>query len=50
MANNDYSKLIAGTMTWGKWGSGLSGKGMMHCCIDNDITTFDHADIYGEYS
>tara|TARA_R100001369_G_scaffold10707_9_gene23967 strand:+ start:31153 stop:32016 length:864 start_codon:yes stop_codon:yes gene_type:complete len=48
-----YSKIIAGTMTWGAWGKQLSTKEMdalMHHCISNGITTFDHADIYGAYS
>ncbi|MFP4844375.1 aldo/keto reductase family oxidoreductase [Winogradskyella sp. PE311] len=48
-----YSRLIAGTMTWGSWGKQLSKKEMadlMHHCIANNITTFDHADIYGAYT
>ncbi|WP_430467252.1 aldo/keto reductase [Winogradskyella ouciana] len=48
-----YSRLIAGTMTWGSWGKQLSKKEMealMHHCITNNITTFDHADIYGAYT
>jgi len=48
----DYSKVVAGTMTWGSWGKELSKKGMialMENCIELGITTFDHADIYGDY-
>ncbi|WP_412559441.1 aldo/keto reductase [Winogradskyella sp. MIT101101] len=48
-----YSRLIAGTMTWGSWGKQLSKKEMtalMHHCVSNNITTFDHADIYGAYT
>jgi predicted oxidoreductase len=48
-----YSRLIAGTMTWGNWGKQLSKKEMsalMHHCLSNNITTFDHADIYGAYT
>jgi predicted oxidoreductase len=48
-----YSKIIAGTMTWGLWGKKLDKKGMqhlMHHCLENGITTFDHADIYGGYT
>lgn len=48
-----YSKIIAGTMTWGKWGKRLSTNQMvslMKHCLDNGITTFDHADIYGDYT
>lgn len=54
MKNQDsYSKIIAGTMTWGRWGKGLSTAEMnqlMHFCLENGITTFDHADIYGGYT
>tara|TARA_R110002124_G_scaffold113456_2_gene267882 strand:+ start:307 stop:1170 length:864 start_codon:yes stop_codon:yes gene_type:complete len=48
-----YSRLIAGTMTWGSWGKQFSKKEMaalIHYCISNNITTFDHADIYGAYT
>ena len=48
-----YSRLIAGTMTWGSWGKQLSKRDMadlMHHCLSNNITTFDHADIYGAYT
>lgn len=40
-------------MTWGSWGKQLSKKEMealMHHCLSNNITTFDHADIYGAYT
>lgn len=40
-------------MTWGSWGKQLSKKEMtalMHHCVSNNITTFDHADIYGAYT
>ncbi|CAG2535108.1 MULTISPECIES: aldo/keto reductase [Maribacter] len=48
-----YSRIIAGTMTWGKWGKQLSTAEMialMNHCVENKITTFDHADIYGDYT
>lgn len=48
-----YSKIIAGTMAWGRWGKQLDIEEMIHLihyCLENDITTFDHADIYGDYS
>ncbi len=48
-----YSRLIAGTMTWGSWGKQLVKKDMisiLHHCLENSITTFDHADIYGGYT
>jgi len=50
--SNPYSRIIAGTMTWGSWGKQLSKIEMvelMNHCIDMEITTFDHADIYGDY-
>ena len=49
----NYSKIISGTMTWGKWGKQFNTEQMislMNHCIDNDLTTFDHADIYGDYT
>ncbi|WP_321254210.1 aldo/keto reductase [Psychroserpens sp.] len=48
-----YSRLIAGTMTWGIWGKALQKTeiiDLMGHCIENGITTFDHADIYGGYT
>lgn len=48
-----YSRIIQGCMTWGKWGKQLSTNQMidlMNHCLDQGITTFDHADIYGDYS
>ena len=40
-------------MTWGSWGKQLNTSEMvelMNHCLENGITTFDHADIYGDYS
>lgn len=40
-------------MTWGSWGKKLSKKEMeslINFCVDNRITSFDHADIYGSYT
>jgi predicted oxidoreductase len=48
----NYSRIIAGTMTWGSWGANLSAKEaaqMILDCMDLGITSFDHADIYGDY-
>lgn len=47
------SPIIAGTMNWGIWDKSLSTSDMTHLiniCIENKITTFDHADIYGDYT
>ncbi|MBT2160119.1 aldo/keto reductase [Zobellia barbeyronii] len=51
--NTFYSRVIAGTMTWGSWGKGFSKSSiteLMSHCVDEGITTFDHADIYGGYT
>lgn len=48
-----YSRIIAGTMTWGRWGKNLSTTDMvemMQFCMEHGVTTFDHADIYGGYT
>lgn len=40
-------------MTWGSWGKQLSKKEMaslMNFCVSHNISTFDHADIYGAYT
>ncbi len=53
MDNTPFSNIIAGTMTWGVWGKNCTTNQMielMNCCLENNITTFDHADIYGDYS
>lgn len=47
------SPIIAGTMNWGVWDKNLSTFEMahlMHICIENKVSTFDHADIYGGYT
>lgn len=47
------SPIIAGTMSWGSWDKNLSTKEMSHLikiCVDNSISTFDHADVYGDYT
>jgi predicted oxidoreductase len=47
------SPIIAGTMNWGIWDKNLSKSEMAHLikiCVENQITTFDHADIYGNYT
>ena len=47
------SPIIAGTMNWGVWDKNLNTSEManlIHVCLENKITTFDHADIYGGYT
>ena len=53
MNKTPFSNIIAGTMTWGVWGKNCNTEQMielMNCCLENNITTFDHADIYGDYT
>ena len=53
MTKIPFSKIIAGTMTWGHWGKNMDKNQMielMNSCLENGITTFDHADIYGGYT
>jgi predicted oxidoreductase len=53
MKKTTFSPLVAGTMTWGVWGKKFDENQMIetiNCCLENGISTFDHADIYGEYS
>ena len=48
-----FSELIAGTMRWGIWGANHSVKEiqkMIDVCVEENITTFDHADIYGGHT
>ena len=40
-------------MSWGKWGKQFSTKDqvdMIEFCVENGNSTFDHADIYGDYT
>jgi predicted oxidoreductase len=51
--SQEYSRIIAGVMRWGKWGAQLSSKELselINSCIDCGVTTFDHADIYGDHT
>lgn len=53
MHDSKFSRIIAGTMNWGVWGKNYNTFDMVkmiHCCISNNITSFDHADIYGDYT
>lgn len=47
------SPLIIGTMRWGIWGANHSEKqviNLIETCISEGLSTFDHADIYGDYT
>ena len=49
----ELSPIVAGVMNWGVWDKNLNTNEFTHLInlfIENGITTFDHADIYGGYT
>jgi len=53
MHKNNYSNLIFGTMRLGVWGANFSAEQILlliEACLERGITTFDLADIYGNYT
>ncbi len=47
------SRIVAGCMNWGEWGANLSidqTRKLIEDCLSINVTTFDHADIYGHYT
>lgn len=47
------SSPVAGCMRWGKWGANFSTQGyrsIIGACLQHGIASFDHADIYGDYT
>ncbi len=53
MQDSVFSPLIAGVMQWGVWGKNYHTQTMhslIRHCLEQGITTFDHADIYGHYT
>lgn len=50
---SNLSIPVAGCMRWGKWGANFileDFQRLINECLENGITSFDHADIYGDYS
>jgi len=46
-----FSRLVAGMWRLANWGlSDAELLNLIHACLDLGITTFDHADIYGNYA
>ena len=48
----ELSRIVAGVWKWGKWGANLSidrEAELIQASYDYGITSFDHADIYGDY-
>ena len=53
MNKSNFSKIIAGTMSWGAWGKKFNPnqmQRMIETTVDLGISSFDHADIYGGYT
>jgi predicted oxidoreductase len=53
MSKTKLSPIVAGVMNWGIWDKNLNTKEMeymINVCLENKITSFDHADIYGDYT
>ena len=49
----EFSRIVAGVMTWGEWGKKLTAKkaaNYIEECLSLGVSTFDHADIYGHYT
>ena len=48
-----FSRIIQGCMNWGAWGKQMSKTELISTllhCLENGISSFDHADIYGDYT
>jgi len=49
----NFSPIIIGTMRWGIWGANHSTRdvqNLIETSLAENLTTFDHADIYGDYT
>ena len=47
------SRIVAGVMNWGVWGANHpanSVQKLINQCVEIGVTSFDHADIYGDYT
>ncbi|MCZ2102198.1 MAG: aldo/keto reductase [Chitinophagales bacterium] len=50
---SNFSKVVAGVIRWGSWGAKLSTSKMaslIEACVESGVTTFDLADVYGNYT
>lgn len=53
MKSTNITSPIAGCMRWGIWGANFSTaqyRQMIEACLQYGISSFDHADIYGDYT
>ena len=49
----NFSEIIIGVMRWGIWGANFSvseTQKTIEICLNENLYTFDHADIYGGYT
>ncbi|MCX2744474.1 aldo/keto reductase [Mangrovivirga sp. M17] len=49
----EFSRIIAGVWKWGQWGHNYNPEQVSELIkdsVNSGITTFDHADIYGDYT
>jgi predicted oxidoreductase len=47
------SELVVGTMRWGVWGANFTTaqyEAIIEAALEEGLTTFDHADIYGGHT
>ena len=50
---NSFSSVIVGCMDWGSWRRNFDTGQMtelIEFCVDHGLSSFDHADIYGDYT
>ena len=48
-----FSRIVAGVWKWGVWGWKLNDQDtltLVEKCLEQGVSTFDHADIYGHYT
>lgn len=53
MKSTNITSPIAGCMRWGIWGANFTTteyRQMIEACLQYGINSFDHADIYGDYT
>jgi predicted oxidoreductase len=53
MKSSNITSPVAGCMRWGIWGADFTTKEyrqMIEACLQYGINSFDHADIYGDYT
>ena len=53
MKSTNINSPVAGCMRWGVWGANFSTaqyRQMIESCLQYGISSFDHADIYGDYT